>query len=376
MKEKGMKRIIVDDMLLTTDLPTTAGSKMLEGYQSLISAEAIARAEANGYTLDMKAPVGEFAIDLLGETAASGAWIQNGILKNTTAQMLLADDAVGSLCLDVNGYPRRAAAQSGLVCLKPTYGVVSRYGVVSAAASGETVSILARNTEDCRELFNAIAEQSQAESVPISRVAVLTSLDEDINPEVKRKINIAISNLKKSGIAVTYIENSIFCAAGAAWNILLCAELCKSTARYDGIRYGHRAESFANLDALYTAGRTEGFGDLVKAAILYGSETLSPANYQRVYEKALRLRRVIAEEFAKLFQDFDAILLPTCSQMVYPVEQVKADKYLAFAENRYTAPATLAGLPALVSGGVQLIGKANSEHALLDIANILAEEGR
>jgi aspartyl-tRNA(Asn)/glutamyl-tRNA(Gln) amidotransferase subunit A len=114
----------------------------------------------------------------------------------------------------------------------------------------------------------------------------------------------------------------------------------------------------------------------VKAAILYGSETLSAQNYQTVYEKALRVRRVIADEFAKLFENFDAVLLPACSQMVYTKEQVDADKYIAFEENRYTAPATLAGLPAVVSGGVQLIGKANAEHALLDVANILTGEGR
>ena len=151
-------------------------------------------------------------------------------------------------------------------------------------------------------------------------------------------------------------------------------ELCKSTARYDGIRYGYRTNDFATLDELYTNSRTEGFGILTKAAILYGSEVLSPENYQTVYQKALRVRRVIAEEFTKLFQNFDAILLPACSQMVYTEEQIKADRYLAFEENRYTAPATLAGLPAVVAGGAQLIGKANCEHALLDVAKILVGE--
>ena len=377
MNEQNRNRIIVDDMFLTVDAPTTAGSKMLEGYQSPIGATAIAKAQAAGYVLAMKTPVGEFGIDLLGETAVSGAWVRDGILKNLTAEMLWwENDAGGAFCLDVNGYPRRAAAQMGLVCLKPTYGVVSREGVVSVAASGEAVDILAKTTEDCRALFDAVKEQNQTECTPITRVAILTSVDTDMNSEIKKKIDLAISHFEKSGIAATYIENGTFCAAGAAWNILLCAELCKNTARYDGIRYGHRAENFSNLDELYTNSRTEGLGELVKAAILYGSETLSPKNYQRVYQKALRVRRVIANEFAKLFQNFDAVLLPTCSQMVYTEGQIKANKYLAFEENRYTAPATLAGLPAGVAGGVQLIGKANSEHALLDVASILAGEGR
>ena len=375
MKENEMKRILVDDMFLTVGTPTTAGSKMLMGYQSLISAEAVLRAEAADYVVYGKAPVGEFAIDLLGETAASSAWIYNGILKNATAQMLLWGDAMGAICLDVNGYPRRAAAQTGLIALKPTYGAVSRHGIVSVAPSGETVDILARSSKDCRDLFDAIADAPQQNTVPIRRVALLTSLDTEMNPEVKRNINIAISNLEKSGIAVTYIENSTISASKAAWNVILSAEFCKNTARYDGIRYGHRTENFSGLDELYTNSRTEGFGDLAKAAILYGSETLSAENYQAVYQKALCVRRVIVEEFTKIFENFDAILLPACSAMVYTEADMIKDKYLAFEENRYTAPASLTGLPTVVAGYVQMIGKEHSERVLLDVAKILAEEG-
>ena len=375
MNEK-MKRIIIDDMFLTTDSATTAGSGMLAGYQSPIEATVIQKAQAAGYTLAMKTPVGEFAIDLLGETAASGAWMCDGILKNATAETLWCENAKGAICLDVNGYPRRAAAQMGFVCLKPTHGAISRQGVISVAPSGEAVDILARNVADCRELFSAVAEKNDIKEAPIRRVAVLSSIDTEMNPEVKERIDATISNLEKSGIYTTYVENSVFCAAKAAWNIILCAELCKNTARYDGIRYGHRTTDFRGLEELYTNSRTEGFGDLVKAAILYGSEVLSAQNYQKIYEKSLRVRRVIAEEFAKIFENFDAVLLPACSQMFYAEEQVRKEKYIAFEENRYTAPATLAGLPAVVAGGVQLIGKPNAEEALLDVAKIMTGEGK
>ena len=374
MNEQKMKRIVADDMFLTTDAPTSAGSKMLEGYQSLIDAEVVLRAKAAGYVLYGIAPAGEFSIDLLGETAAGGADIQNGTLKNLSAQTLLWNDATAALYFDVNGYPRRAAAQAGLVCLKPTYGRISREGVVSVAPSGETVDVLARDVQECRKLFCAVAEKGEAEASVIRRVAVLTDLQNDVDGDVKQKIETALKNLEKSGIRTTYVENGVFCVAKAAWNVILCAELCKNTARYDGVRYGHRAEKFSTLEELYTTSRTEGFGDLIKAAILYGSEVLSSENYQKIYEKALRVRRVIAEEFAKLFEQFDAILLPACSSMVYAEEQLKTDKYVAFEENRFTAPASLTGLPAVVAGYVQLIGKANSEHALLDIAKILAGE--
>ena len=375
MNEKETKNMIVDDMLLTVDMPTTAGSKMLAGYQSPIAADAILRAEAAGYTLLGKAEVGEFVIDLLGETDTRGARMRDGVLKNATVEMLLAGEALLALCLDVNGYPRRAAAQEGLICLKSTFGAISRQGVVSVAPSGETVDILARNTEECRELFHAVSNCDSAEHATIHRVAVLTSFQKDVNDDVKQAISTAVSALENSEISITYIKKDLVSAAKAAWNIILCAELCKNTARYDGVRYGYCAEKFSGLDELYTNSRTEGFGDLVKAAILYGSEVLSARNYQNVYDKALRVRRVIADEFSKLFEKFDAILLPVCSQMEYIEEQIAHDKYIAFEENRFTAPASLTGLPAVVTGGVQLIGKTNSEHALLNLAKILAGEG-
>lgn len=374
MNEPKMKRIVADDMFLTTGRASVASSKMLDGYQSLIDAEVLLRAKAAGYILYGIAPAGEFGIDLLGETAAGGAYIQNGTLKNLSAQTLLWNDATAALCFDVNGYPRRAAAQAGLVCLKPTHGAISREGIVSVAPSAETVDVLAKSAKDCRELFDAVAEKGKAEVSVIRRVAVLTDLQNDVDGDVKQKIETALKNLEKSGIRTTYVENGVFCVAKAAWNVILCAELCKNTARYDGVRYGHRAEKFSTLEELYTTSRTEGFGDLIKAAILYGSEVLSSENYQKIYEKALRVRRVIAEEFAKLFEQFDAVLLPACSSMVYAEEQLKTDKYVAFEENRFTAPASLTGLPAVVAGYVQLIGKANAEHALLNVASILAGE--
>ena len=375
MSKQTIKNIIVDDMLLTTNSPTTAGSKMLEGYQSLIASEAVLRAEAVGYVVNRKAPVGEFAIDLLGETSLHGTWMQNGILENAVSQLLLREDVMGALCFDANGYPRRAAAQTGLICLKPTYGAISREGVVSVVPSGETVDILSESIEECRELFNAVTEQKATDEKKISRVAVFTSLNDGINHEVKQKISTAVSKLENNGISITYIENNSISLSKAAWNIILCAELCKSTARYDGVRFGHRSKNFSGLDELYSNSRTEGLGDLVKAAILYGAEILSTENYKKVYEKALRIRRVIVNEFEKLFETYDAVLLPVCSAMMYSTEQIEVDKYIAFDENRFTAPASLSGLPTVVAGHVQMIGRANAEHALLDVAKILVGEG-
>ena len=380
------KRIVVDDMLLTTDAPTTAGSKMLEGYMSLLESEALTRAKAAGYTLGGKAAVGEFAIDLLGETSYQGALSENGVLKNATAEIVASGDAVAALCLDVNGTPRRAAAQYGLVSVKPTYGRVSRYGTVPVACSGETVSVLAKTASDCRDLLDAIAGHDDkdgtslpeelcakvGEAPPIRRVALLKNFKTDA--DVSAKIDASVKELKENGIEIVEIDNELFAAARAAWNVLMCAELCNNVSRYDGVKYGYRAENFSGIDELYTNSRTEAFGELLKTAILFGSETLSTENYKPVYDKCLRTRRVICEEFAKLFGEFDALLLPACSTLSYTEKAVADNKHIAFEENRYTAPASITGLPAVVAGGVQLVGKAFSENALLDAAKILTKE--
>ena len=387
------KAIVCDDMLLTTDMPTTAGSKMLDGYMSLLEAEALTRLRSAGYALCGKADVGEFAIDLLGETSCKGALVEDGVIKNASAEIVKSGDAVASVCLDVNGSVRRAAAQSGLVSLKATYGTVSRYGTVPVACSGDTVSILANNTATCREMLGVIAGhddkdgtslsdeicaqlKSGAEYSPIRRVAVVSSLTDKIDADVKAKLDSAVSALEANGVSVSIIENPVLACANTAWNVLMSAELCNNVSRYDGVKYGHRAESFSGIDELYTNSRTEAFGDLLKTAIIYGSETLSTENYMKVYDKCLRTRRVIVEEFNKIFADFDAILIPACSSLTYTAAQVEENKYLSYEENLYTAPSSITGLPAVVASGVQLVGKAFSELALLDAASIVAKEGR
>ncbi len=389
----SQKRIVVDDMILTTDMPTTAGSRMLEGYMSLVESEALVRLKAADYAVCGKADVGEFSFDLLGETSARGALAENGVLKNAAAEIVASGEAEAALCLDVNGAPRRAAAQSGLISLKPTYGTVSRYGTVPVACSGETVSVLAAKVEDCREVLDVIVGhddkdgtslsdevcaplKSGAERAPLRRVAVLGDLTETCGEDVMEKMMLAAVALKSRGVEVVTVENSVIASARAAWNVLMCAELCNNVSRYDGVKYGYRAQSFSGIDELYTNSRTEAFGDLLKMAILFGSETLSTENYMKVYDKCLRSRRVIVEEFAKLFSEFDAVMMPAASALSYTEEQIAANKQIAFEENRYTAPASITGLPAVVAGGVQLVGRAFSEHTLLDAAEIIAGEGR
>ena len=340
-------KIVAEDMLLTTDMPTAAGSKMLDGYMSLLEAEVLTKLKNKGYAVCGKTDVGEFAIDLLGETSYNGANFENGNLKNASAEAVKANEAVAAVALDVNGAVRRAAAQNGLVSVKPTYGTVSRFGTVPVACSGETVSVLAQNADTCRKILDDIAghDDKDGTSLPeseiakkagaksVKRVAVINDMTADISDDVKANFDDVCSKLESLGIEVVKIDSSIIAAARPAWNILMSAELCNNVSRYDGVKYGYRAEKFSGIDELYTNSRTEAFGELLKTAIIFGSETLSTENYMKVYDKALRTRRVIVEEFAKIFAEFDAVMIPACSKAFYTEEDVKADKYISYKEN-------------------------------------------
>ena len=387
------KVIVADDMFLTVDMPTTAGSKMLDGYMSLLESEALTKLKSAGFAIGGKVSVGEFAIDLLGETYYKGSNANDGKLINASAEIIKNGEAYSALCFDVNGYVRRAAAQSNLVSIKPTYGTVSRYGTIPVACSGETVSVLASSASACEDVLDVISGhddkdgtslsselcgklKKDAEFKTVKRVAVLSDLIENVSEEVKAKIDEVVNILKENGVEVVSINNSVIASSRPAWNVLMSAELCNNVSRYDGVKYGYRAENFVGIDGLYTNSRTEAFGELLKTAIIFGSETLSTENYMKVYDKCLRTRRVICEEFAKVFGEFDAVLMPACSTLSYSEEMVKSNKYLSFEENVYTAPASITGLPVVVAGGVQFVGAHFAERALLDVAKLITKEGK
>ncbi|MBR7101854.1 MAG: hypothetical protein IKC74_06160 [Clostridia bacterium] len=382
-------KVVADSMILTTDSETNAGSKMLKGYKSLLESEALLKLKAAGYGLCGKTPVGEFAIDLLGETSVDGAYTKDGALMLASADAVKTGDADIALVLDVNGSVRRGTAQSGLISVKPTYGTVSRYGTVPVACSGETVSLIGKTAEDCKNALSVISGHDDKDGTSLSdelcksalscgsvkRIAVLKSMTEGADSCVKAKIDAFVNALKENGIEACEIDDTVIVKSRAAWNILMSAELCNNVSRYDGVKYGYRTENFTNLDELYTNSRTEAFGQLLKTAILFGSDTLSTENYMKVYDKALRVRRVVLEAFNKIFGEFDAVLMPACSKMVY-TEKDTENKFLSYTENLYTAPASITGLPAVVACGVQLVGKAFSEGALLDTVNAVCKEGK
>lgn len=379
---KTDKAIVLDDMILTKDMPTTAGSRMLEGYKSLFNATVVEKLTDAGYEIAGKSNVGEFAIDVIGETSYFGAVKDDqGNLSLGSAEILKKEKVKAAIQLDVNGSPRRASAVSGLVFVKPTYGTVSRYGTVPVACSGETVGVMAKSANDCLEVLEVISgyDAKDGTSLPadmieeageIKRVAVVTAFDGSIDDGVKADIDAFVKTLEAKGVAVEKIDGAGLLASKTAWNILMSAELCNNVSRYDGVKYGYRTSDYTTIDELYTNSRTEAFGDLLKTAILYGSETLSDENYMKVYDKALRVRRVTVDYFDSLFENYDAVLMPATSKKAYGEADVKD---MAYEENLYTAPASITGLPAVVAEGVQLVGKVFSEKALLELVKLCKE---
>lgn len=386
--EVGEKTVVADDLFLTRTLPTTAGSKMLDGYMSLFDAEVLTRLINAGYTLGGKAKVGEFAIDLLGETCYRGATEKDGALVYAPCEAVQDGDALAALCLDTNGAPRRGAAQSGLVYLKPTYGTVSRFGLVGVASSGDTVGICAKNAKTVRDILSVIAHHDDKDgtSLPedtcvsvnekksVAKIAVFSDFAKEADDTVQQKLTNSLETLKRCGVEITAIQSEEIAAARVAWNILMSAETCNNVSRFDGVKYGYRTQNFTCIDELYTNSRTEAFGDLIKTCILFGSETLSTDNYMKQYDKSLRIRRVICEKFSALFKDFDAVVLPAVSKAAYNLDEVQAEPTMCYVENKFTAPASISGLPALVAGGVQFISDAFCEGKLLAIAEMLEKE--
>ncbi len=384
----GDGNIAIDDTILVKDVEATAGSKILSGFKPLFSAEAVTRLENKGYKISGKSHVGEFGLDLVGEFSYLSE--KEDTLKGAAAELVAKGEVKAALGVDMNGAPRRAAAISGVSFLKPTYGTVSRYGVISCAASGEQVGVYAKNTSEVKEIMDVIAGHDDKDGTSLrnetydytissasgKKVALIKELFEKADNETKKEIEKSIDVLKAQGVSVEEISFDIFDTANTAWQILMTAETCNNVSRYDGVKYGHRAKEYKNIDELYVNSRTEGFNFLTKAVILYGSDVLSKNRYKDCYDKSLKVRRVIAERFEALMKEYDAVLTPVSSKTSYEKYDIKDAFMKVFEESVFTSLANLIGVPALACKNVQFVGKHFSESTLLSLANALEKEDK
>ena len=376
-------KIAVDDTILVKGTPATAGSKMLEKFVPLFSAEAVERLEKAGYAIAGKTNVGEFGLDLMGETSYFGAATVNGNLAGAAAALVAEGKVKGALCVDLNGAPRRAAAVSGVDFIKPTYGTVSRYGVIACACSGEQIGVTAANADDAKEILSVIAghdskdgtslpaekyEYSTDEDVSSMKICIVKELYEAADDAVKANIDAYAESLKKLGATVETVSLDIVSRAQTAWQILMSAETTNNLSRFDGVKYGYRAAEYKNIDELYVKSRSEAMGFLAKATIIYGSDVLAKAKYEKCYDKSLRIRRIVCDKVREILASYDAILASACGKAEYkPYDTLDAFEKV-FEESLFTAIPSITGMPAMVTKGVQLMADSFKENVLLSIA--------
>ena len=380
--------IAVDDTILVKGAITTAGSRILEGFKPLFSAEAVTRLEDKGYVISGKTNVGEFGLDLCGEFSYYSE--KEDVIKGAAAELVKNGDVKAALGVDVNGSTRRAAALSDVCFLKPTYGTVSRYGVVSTAASGEQLGVYAKGVETVKEVMDVISGHDDKDGTSLKetsynydcnaavsdkKVCIVKELLEKADEKTKKVVLDYAEKLKANGVKVEEISLDFFGIANTAWQILYTAETCNNVSRYDGVKYGFRAQEYKNIDELYVNSRTEGFNFLTKAVILYGSDVLSKNRYDDCYGKALKVRRIIAENMAKLFENFDAVLTPVCSKTEFNAYGIDEAFIKVFGEGVFTCVANLVGIPALSCDGVQLMGNHFAESTLLSLAGAVERMG-
>jgi aspartyl-tRNA(Asn)/glutamyl-tRNA(Gln) amidotransferase subunit A len=378
------KTAAVDDTILVAGVTATAGSKMLYNFRPQFDAEAVTRLKNAGYKITGKTNVGEFGLDVLGETSfMCPSEDDNGNLVGAAAALTASGAVTGALNVDLNGAPRRAAALAGVVFVKPTYGTVSRYGIIPCACSGEQIGVTAKNAAEAAELLAVVAGHDDkdgtslpekrydyqiGDSVRGMRFGIPKEYLEKADPDVSERVLTFGREMAGGGASV---EEFSFAEAGLAqpaWHILMSAETCSNLSRYDGIIFGYRTEAFQNLDELYTKSRTEAFSLLTKALILYGSDVLSKGRYEECYDKSLRVRRALRDKLSEIFRSYDCIIAPACSKSAYRAEMLGDSIDAAYDESFFTALASITGIPAVSAGGVQLMADSFKEPTLLTAA--------
>jgi len=395
--------LVHKDIFCTTGVRTTCGSRMLENYVSPFDATVVARLKSAGCVTLGKANMDEFAMGSSNENSFFGAvanpWQHDrvpGGSSGGSAALVAARLAPVATGTDTGGSIRQPAAFCGLTGLKPTYGRVSRYGMIAFASSLDQGGPLARTAEDCAYLLQAMAGFDERDStssdadVPDYVAALSGSLDglrigipaeyfsDGLDAEVKRSVEAGLAELEAEGAALVPVSlpNQQHCIP--AYYVVAPAEASSNLSRFDGVRFGHRCDNPTDIEDLYTRSRAEGFGPEVKRRIFIGTYALSAGYYDAYYLKAQRVRRLISDDFDKAFESVDIIAGPTTPTTAFSHGSKVDDPVSMYLNDLYTVAANLVGLPALsmpcglVDGlpvGLQLIGRAFDEPQLLRIAH-------
>lgn len=390
---------VVKDNFLAYGAPTTAASKMLEQFQAPLQATAVEKLESEGAICIGKANLDAFAHGGSTENSAFGPTLNAvdttkvaGGSSGGSAVVTALDVVPFALGTDTGGSIRQPASFNGVVGVKPTYGTVSRYGVVAMASSTDTIGCFARSADDAALIMEIMSGKDERDmttlpdyfapidsSKPAQKIGLIKEfMSDDVDAEVRARTLEYVEKLRGAGHSVEEVSLPIVKHTLAMYYIIVPAEISSNLARYDGIRYGHRAEGVQTLAELYGKTRDEGFVTENKRRIMIGSYVLSSGFFDAYYQQAQKARTLLINEYNELFETYDALIGPVSPTPAFGLGENTADPVKMYLADIMTVPPSLAGLPAISvpagvtdSGlpvGVQLVGKRKSDAELLALA--------
>jgi aspartyl-tRNA(Asn)/glutamyl-tRNA(Gln) amidotransferase subunit A len=361
--------VALKDNMCTRGVPTTCSSRILEGWKPPYDATVVKKLAAAGAVVIGKTNLDEFAMGSSTENSAFGptrnphdtSRVPGGSSGGSAAAVAAGFAALG-LGSDTGGSIRQPAALCGVVGVKPTYGYVSRYGLVAFASSLDQIGPFANSVTDAALLLDTIGghDPMDSTSIPVDhpslvdvidqgveglRVGRITDLPEGADPDVNERVEVAFDALRAAGATIVDVQVPAFTFGLTAYYLIAPAEASSNLARYDGVRYGLRVEA-ADTNAMYGVTRAAGFGDEVKRRIMLGTYALSAGYYDAYYGKALKVRRLIHDEFERAYQHADVLLTPASPSVAFPFG-AKGDPLAMYLCDVYTIPANLSGHPGM-----------------------------
>ena len=393
----------IKDNICTKGIKTTCSSKMLENFVSPYDATVMEKVNAEKLIDLGKLNMDEFAMGASTEHSyfnkTRNPWNLNKVPGGSSggaAAAVAANMVPWTLGSDTGGSIRQPASFCGVVGLKPTYGLVSRYGLVAFASSLDQIGPITKDVRDSAMLLNVIAghDKKDSTSVDLEKKDYLKALKNDvkglkigvpkeffgegINEEVKEKLKESIEIYKELGAEVEEFSLDIAKYSLATYYIIACAEASSNLGRFDGIRYGYRAKEFKDLTDLFRKSRSEGFGEEVKRRIILGTYVLSSGYYDAYYKKAQKVRTLVMKEFDKAFEKYDVILTPTSPTVAFNIGEKTEDPLQMYLSDICTVSVNIAGLPGIsipcgvdsanMPIGMQLIGNRFQEEVILNAA--------
>ncbi|AOW74231.1 Asp-tRNA(Asn)/Glu-tRNA(Gln) amidotransferase subunit GatA [Pediococcus acidilactici] len=390
--------IAVKDNIVTKGLKTTASSKMLSNFTPIYDATVIERLKANDVIVIGKTNLDEFAMGGSTETSFYGTtrnpWDHTkvpGGSSGGSATTVAAGNSIAALGSDTGGSIRQPASYTGIVGVKPTYGRISRYGLIAFGSSLDQIGPMTRTVKDNAALLNIIAGMDErdltssdkevpdftakiGQDIKGMKIALPKEyLGKGINADVKATIKQAVQTLTDLGATVEEVSLPRSNYGVAAYYIIGSSEASSNLQRFDGIRYGYRADDVKNLEDVYVKSRSEGFGDEVKRRIMLGTYALSAGSYDAFFKKAAQVRTLIIDDFNKVFENYDLIIGPTAPTPAYKIGAEVDDPTTMYMNDVLTIPVNLAGLPAMslpagfsegMPVGLQMIAKPFDEQTM------------